>query len=314
VKDADPIAVVIFLIFLAIALIAVIIQMINEANRGNRRTYRSRSREYTPKAVTFTMPASPSGLPRHNEGGAVATALENIDFGRPGGGAKKVSPARAFVLGLWNCLSFQWVLRFPGWARVMLGMVLIAFLVAIPAVTSPHALLIPGIALSLVLTASGGGFGYLVYDSLRSKENAKIDAENAAKWDRIKQFRCSLVRELRQVSDEAFDYSRFVALSEVSREEADLAADNVYLSLSRKVLADGIITARERSRLELLARSLEIDLERSERIEAKAKTEAYRDALAEAMADGVITEEEDRDLERLRHQLGLGHLEGFTFG
>ena len=63
---------------------------------------------------------------------------------------------------------------------------------------------------------------------------------------------------------------------------------------------DGVITDKERSKLEVLARALEIDPARADRIEAEAKAARYQQAVSEALADGTVTEEEARLLNRLR--------------
>ena len=71
------------------------------------------------------------------------------------------------------------------------------------------------------------------------------------------------------------------------------------------IAQDGVITDKERSKLQVLARALEIDPARADRIETEAKAARYHQAVSEAIADGTVTEEEARLLNRLQMQLGI---------
>jgi hypothetical protein len=55
----------------------------------------------------------------------------------------------------------------------------------------------------------------------------------------------------------------------------------------------------------VLARALEVSPDRAQRLEAEAKSHRYQQAVSDALADGTVTEEEARMLNRLQAQLGI---------
>ena len=54
-----------------------------------------------------------------------------------------------------------------------------------------------------------------------------------------------------------------------------------------------------------LARALEVDAARLKRLEEEAKTERYRQAVSDALADGTVSDEEARMLNELRTRFGI---------
>jgi hypothetical protein len=161
--------------------------------------------------------------------------------------------------------------------------------------------MVPELLLVSVFVGAGGTVGYLVYDHLR----ARRQAEERRAAERLL-FRESLVRELRLRKPAGFRFDDFVAECRVDRDDADAAADEVYLGLCRKVVADGVVTDEERRKLAVLAGALAIDGGRAAQIESQAKGEAYERAVGDALADGVVTAEEAAELEALRRSLGIG--------
>lgn len=129
--------------------------------------------------------------------------------------------------------------------------------------------MVPELLLASVFMVAGGTASYLVYDHIRSKRQA----EERRAAERLL-LRDSLVRELRLRKPAGFRFEDFVAECGVDRADADAAADEVYLGLCRKVVADGVVTDEERRKLDVLARALAIDPGRAAGIESRAKDEA----------------------------------------
>jgi hypothetical protein len=144
-----------------------------------------------------------------------------------------------------------------------------------------------------------------VHDGVRARR-ARREKEEAERSQVQERFRTTLVRELRTRPVRDFDFSALVAEHDTPRFEADAAAAAVYRRFSDRVVADGVITAEERTRMDRLARMLEIGAERVVVIEAAAKSERFRGAVDEVLADGVVTEDEALSLEALRVSLGIG--------
>lgn len=69
--------------------------------------------------------------------------------------------------------------------------------------------------------------------------------------------------------------------------------------------AGAILLEPERSKLESLARALDIDQGRAKRLEEEAKTKCYRKAMSDALADGTVTAEEANMLNELKRRLGV---------
>ena len=79
----------------------------------------------------------------------------------------------------------------------------------------------------------------------------------------------------------------------------------MFRKVADRFAQDGVITHKERSKLHALARALEIDPARADRIEAGAKAARYQQSVSDALADGTVTEEEARLLNRLQVQFGI---------
>ena len=79
----------------------------------------------------------------------------------------------------------------------------------------------------------------------------------------------------------------------------------MFRKVADRFAQDGVITHKERSKLQALARALEIDPARADRIEADAKAARYQQSVSDALADGTVTEEEARLLNRLQVQLDI---------
>jgi hypothetical protein len=165
--------------------------------------------------------------------------------------------------------------------------------------------------LGSVLATAGGVFVYLYRDHQRSllarrqDEEARARAEVERKRAIRTQFRTLLVQELRSRKPSGFSFSEFARSCEVARPEADEVADDLYLDMARKAVADGLVTPEERRRLDALAGALEIGMDRARSIEDRAKVGAYRQAVAGALADGEVSDTEAAELKALRMNLGI---------
>jgi hypothetical protein len=122
---------------------------------------------------------------------------------------------------------------------------------------------------------------------------------------RRSRFNALLLNELRTRPTKRFDFTALVQDAGLPGVEADQVADEVYRKMADRIVMDGVITIKERSKLDRLARVLEMDASRAARIEQEAKSGVYRKAVAEALSDGTVTEEEACMLNALRVNLGL---------
>jgi tellurite resistance protein len=101
------------------------------------------------------------------------------------------------------------------------------------------------------------------------------------------------------------DFSTLVSTSGISRRAADLVADDMFRKVADRFAQDGVITEKERGRLGHLSNALEMSSARADRIESESKSDRYRRAVSEAIADGTVTHEEAYLLNKLRSQLGV---------
>jgi hypothetical protein len=87
--------------------------------------------------------------------------------------------------------------------------------------------------------------------------------------------------------------------------------NDIYASFYRKVVANGVITPEEQTRVALLSQALEIDPEQIRGIEQRAREQTYTQAVDGVLADGTVTDEEARGLELLRRGLGIPKHDAF---
>lgn len=146
---------------------------------------------------------------------------------------------------------------------------------------------------------AGGGSGRLFYEFLRQSRDGRREKASASR----SRFRAVLANELRIQPLGVVKFSELVSESEVAREDADRIADELFGKVIGKFLADAILTDRERAKLEALA--LEINPARAKRLEAEAKSERYRKAVSDALADGTVTAAEAHMLNELKARLGI---------
>src|SRR4051812_30340407 len=99
--------------------------------------------------------------------------------------------------------------------------------------------MLPELALLSVLGCAGGGAYYLYRDHVRSRK-AAIEREEAERKTMASAFRAALVRELRGSRPSEFRFGEFVRKCDVPRADADRVAEELFLGLARKVVADGV--------------------------------------------------------------------------
>lgn len=87
--------------------------------------------------------------------------------------------------------------------------------------------------------------------------------------------------------------------------QADDVADELYRLTADRFVSDGMVTAKERRKLGVLAMALIISVERKALLESEASTERYQRAEDEALADGIITPEESKVPAACRTNLGI---------
>jgi Protein of unknown function (DUF4236) len=202
---------------------------------------------------------------------------------------------------LGKVVSFQWLDGLPEWFTLAVWGILIAL--------PPVALIIwfaqggtaASIFLSLAFTAAGAGTGTLLYRYLGRAQQRRAEEEAAMK----SRFRALLANELKSRPLGELDFSKLVLTSGISRRAADLVADDMFRKVADRFAQDGVITEKERGKLGHLSKALEMSSARADRIESEAKSDRYRQAVSEAIADGTVTHEEAYLLNKLRSQLGV---------
>jgi hypothetical protein len=159
---------------------------------------------------------------------------------------------------------------------------------------------------------AAGGIGRLIYEALQRRATARLEKDSAAR----SRFRAVLTNELKTQALDQVRFSDLVASSGVARRDADAIADQLFRKVIDRFLAEDVLPSRVRSNLDTLARALATDQERSNRLEAEAKSERYRRAVTDVLADGTVTAEEARMLNDLQARLGVvdtrwapGHVE-----
>jgi hypothetical protein len=203
--------------------------------------------------------------------------------------------------GLVDLLSFRWLSSLPEWAVLAVWGILFAL--------PPIALIIwfarggaaSNVFLCAAFTVAGAGAGRLLHEHLRRARARRAEEEAATR----SRFRALLASELKSRRLEEVRFSELVAGGGIARRDADLVADEMFRRVADRFALDGVITEQERSKLQVLARALEIAPDRAARIEGSAKADRYRQAVSDALVDGTVTEEEAHMLNRLQAQLGI---------
>ncbi len=207
--------------------------------------------------------------------------------------------AQAFAV-LAKILSFRWLENLPEWARLVIWGVLFAL--------PPVALIVryaqPGMAANAFVcsafTIAGAGLGVLLHSQLRRNRHARVADATAAK----SRFRALLGNALKSQALENVNFRELMVGSGISRHEANDVADGMFRRIADRFAQDAVITEKEHTKLQTLAKALDMDPERADRIESEAKAARYHQAVAEALADGTVTDEEAGLLNKLRWQLG----------
>ena len=210
-------------------------------------------------------------------------------------------PGAKIFQSIGQLVSFQWLDRLPEWA----AMAIWGILFALP----PVALIIwfaqggtsASIFLCLAFTAAGAGTGVLFYRYIRRGQEQRAEREAATK----SRFRALLANELKSRPLEELEFSGLLATSGISREAADEVADDMFRKVADRFALDGVITEKERAKLKIFSKAMNMSSARADRIESDAKAHRYQQAVSDAVADGTVTEEEAQLLNNLRRQLGV---------
>ena len=210
-------------------------------------------------------------------------------------------PSAKILKPIGDALAFRWFDALPGWASpIAWGLLLSLPMVALLAWFSTKSIA-AGCFLCASFVLAGGGAGRLFYEFLRQSREARREKASASR----SRFRAVLANELRTQPLDVVKFPELVSESDVAREDADRIADELFGKVIGKFLADAILTDRERAKLEALAHALEINPARAKRLEAEAKSERYRKAVSDALADGTVTAAEAHMLNELKARLGI---------
>jgi hypothetical protein len=211
-------------------------------------------------------------------------------------------PAQAMVRSTLEVLSFRWLAGLPNWA-VPIAWGLIFSL--------------PPVAILVKFSGAGGRiadlflFGAII---MCSSAMISLTLKQITSWPdhcekasaaRRSRFHALLMSKLRTQPTKQFNFTALVEDAGLPRVEADQVADEVFRRIADRIVMDGLITHAERTKLDVLARVLEMDAARAGRIEDEAKSNVYRRTVAEALADGTLTQEAARKLNELRVRLDI---------
>ncbi len=228
---------------------------------------------------------SSESFPVFAEQNSLSPALPKVDFVRP----------------LWDLILCRWLDDLPEWVSPIAWGLLLALLPLSALLWNSHKNVVTVTILGSSLVLVVGGVGRLVYEWSERKEDAADEKIVASK----SRFRALLVSELRLRPLGEVNFSELHTESDLSRADADQIADELFLKMIIQFLEDGILSSRERAKLETLARTLEIDVVRADRLEAQAKIDRYQQAVDEALKDGTVTVAEARLLNDLRSRFGI---------
>jgi hypothetical protein len=156
------------------------------------------------------------------------------------------------------------------------------------------------------LVASAAGIAYLHHHSTQEKK-----ASQKRRQEEEAQFRVSLMHELRKPRSGRFRLSEFSAKCNIPGDVAHRVAEDIYSALYGKVIADLVVTEKERDKLDWLSGALELNSERKGLIEIKVKEEQYKRAVDGVLADGHVTLEEAASLDQIRRAMGISKKEAF---
>lgn len=177
--------------------------------------------------------------------------------------------------------------------------------------------MIAEVLLLTTLGVSAGTAYYFYREHARTRlarERQRREQEQREARERAEErgrFRKEVIHDLRTRPKE-FDLERLAEQCEMIPEEAALAARELVADLIRRALADGVITAAERKKIESVAELLLIGTDELESLFRTEGREYYREAVTAALGDGVVSEAEAEELERLRSAVGLSKAEAFA--
>jgi hypothetical protein len=111
--------------------------------------------------------------------------------------------------------------------------------------------------------------------------------------------------ELRANGVASFRPDQFTVKHDLPPEDLAEASRKLYSGMVEQMVSDGVITPKERTQLDGVARALQIDKVSVDLIETEAKAARFRAAMHQATADGALTAGELADLDSLRSNLGM---------
>jgi hypothetical protein len=123
--------------------------------------------------------------------------------------------------------------------------------------------------------------------------------------DVLARFAERLFRELKTQAKNQFDLDAIAREEGIDAAIVRAATEKLYATYADQIAADGIITRDERARIDQLAAMLHIDFVTGVNIERAAKLARYRRAVADVLADGVVTQAEKQLLMELRLTLDI---------
>lgn len=171
----------------------------------------------------------------------------------------------------------------------------------------------PFLLLLLLFAVCAGTLVYALCEHIKDKRNG-IEAEKAAYQDALASFRAAVVGWLRtgpstveRIADLAREY-------EINEEDINAVSDEMYRHAVRIVVADGVVSTVERTKLDRLRKSLMMVDSVADSIERELKSQRYEHEAKRALDDGVISQAELEGLVEVKQGLGMTASESADVG
>ncbi len=144
----------------------------------------------------------------------------------------------------------------------------------------------------------------MVKSFLNRLKKSVADAYDPDREARIVRISNALYEALR-TQKQKFNLQQFVAGSDVAKPEIRNAAQTAFRRLIDTIWKDGVVTQQERDTVVWVARCLEISDEESNSIQREYAIEQFQSSLANAMDDGVLSDDEFKHLEHIALTVGM---------
>jgi hypothetical protein len=162
-------------------------------------------------------------------------------------------------------IEYRWLAALPEWAvPIVWGLVFALPAVALMIVAARGLSVESGVFMGVALLVSACGIPVLVRDRKQHLRERRAAEEKQRK----SRFRAALTSILRSQLASSLDFEALAAANGLSGAEAESVADELYRLMAERVVADGVISPKEKQKLQRLAKALRLTPGRAIRLEA----------------------------------------------